>query len=243
MSPRKLLRPDEKRARFRALLAGPEPFIMPGGVGPIHAMMAEAAGFESFFLAGSQIAAMLFGLPDVGLIGLRDVVDHARHVAARTDIPIMVDSDTGFGNAVNVHFSVQDILRSGASGLQIEDQEAPKKSGTSSGRRCLAVDEAVGKYRAAVAARDQLDPSFVICARTDAIGAERESFESAVERCVTYVREGRVDVVWLNSVQTCEQIRVACAAIPAPVLIAWGGEGQEPSIEDYRQMWARVIKI
>src|SRR6266508_2125964 len=166
-----------KRSRFRELLRRQRLTVMPGGFSPLYARLAQEAGFECFFLAGSQLSAFLYGVPDNGIIGLRDLVDHARHMAARCDIPIFVDADTGFGNAVNVYFAVQDLIRSGVAGLQIEDQEAPKKSGTLSGRRCIRMDEAIGKYRAAVAARNEIDPEFVICARCDLLGAEGGSFE------------------------------------------------------------------
>jgi 2-methylisocitrate lyase-like PEP mutase family enzyme len=131
-------------------------------------------------------------------IGLRDVVDHVRHIAARTTIPIFVDADTGFGNAVNVHYTVGELVRSGVAGMQIEDQESPKKSGTLAGRRCIPLGEAVGKIRAAVEARDEIDPSFVICARCDELGAEGGTFESTVERCVAYVSDGGADLVRLK---------------------------------------------
>ncbi len=97
----------DKRVRFRELLHRDELTVMPGGFSPLYARMAEAIGFESYFIAGSQMSAFLFGVPDTGIMGLRDIVDHARHVAARTTIPIFLDADTGFGNAVNVHFAVQ----------------------------------------------------------------------------------------------------------------------------------------
>src|ERR1700722_2936357 len=109
-----------KRRKFRELLQRKRLTVMPGGFSPLYARVAQEAGFECFFLAGSQLSAFLYGLPDNGIIGLRDLVDHARHMAARCDIPIFVDADTGFGNAVNVHFTVQECVRSGAAGLQIE---------------------------------------------------------------------------------------------------------------------------
>src|ERR1051326_5903051 len=125
------------RRRFRELLARPGLSIMPGGFSPLYARMAEAAGFESFFVAGSQTSAFLYGVPDMGLVGLRDMVDHTRHVQARVSIPILVDADTGYGNATNVFFAVQEFGRAGVAGLQIEDQEAPKKSATMAGRRVI----------------------------------------------------------------------------------------------------------
>ena len=142
-----------KRLALRALLAGSELVVMPGGFSPVYARMAQEIGFTSFFLAGSQMSGFLLGVPDTGILGLRDIVDHARHAAACTTIPLLLDADTGFGNAVNVHYSVQEIVRSGVAALNIEDQEAPKKSPTGGGRRCIPLDEAVGKVRAAVAAR------------------------------------------------------------------------------------------
>jgi 2-methylisocitrate lyase-like PEP mutase family enzyme len=239
-----------QRGRFRELLRRDRLVVMPGGCTPLFARMTQEAGFECFFLAGSQTSAFVYGVPDVGVMGLRDMADHARSVAAHCDIPVLVDGDTGYGGAVNVHYAVQEFVRSGAAALQIEDQEAPKKSGTSAGRRLIPVDEAVGKYRAAVDARDELDPSFAICARTDAIGAEAgrsgESphetggFEEAVERAAAYAREGGVDFVWLNSAQSREELREACARIPAPVLTSWGGPRPAPTLEELEQLGVRI---
>src|SRR5579862_1471807 len=205
--------PTAKRRRLRELLERPSLLVMPGGFSPVYANAAELAGFESFFIAGSQMSGFLAGVPDTGIIGLRDVVDHARHVASNSAIPILLDADTGFGNAVNVYYAVKEIVRTGVAALQIEDQEAPKKSGTGGGRRCIPIEEAVGKIQAAVAARDEIDPAFVICARVDELGAEGGTFESTLERCVAYVRDGGADLVWLNSVQTREELRIVCREV------------------------------
>jgi 2-methylisocitrate lyase-like PEP mutase family enzyme len=231
---------QQKRAKFRELLSRKSLTVMPGGFSPLYARLAEQAGFECFFLAGSQLSAFLYGVPDNGIIGLRELSDHARHIAAHTDIPIFIDADTGFGNAVNVHFTVQECIRSGVAALQIEDQEAPKKSGTAAGRRCIPVEEAVGKIRAAIAARDELDPEFAICARCDAIGAQGGGFEDALQRCIAYAREGGADFVWLNSVETREQLRRACAEIPAPVLTIWGGNDTPPTLPEYEELGVRI---
>jgi 2-methylisocitrate lyase-like PEP mutase family enzyme len=230
-----------KRKNFRKILKRKSLTVMPGGFSPLYAQLAKQAGFECFFLAGSQLSAFLYGLPDNGIIGLRDLVDHARHMATRSDIPILVDADTGYGNAVNVHFTVQEIIRSGVAAMQIEDQEAPKKSGTLAGRRCISIDEAVGKYQAAVAARNEIDPNFVICARCDALGAEDESFKEAMRRCIAYAEKGGVDFIWLNSIQTREHLRIACRDIPVPVLTCWGGAEATPTLEEYEDMGLRII--
>ena len=214
---------------------------VPGGCSPLWAMMAERAGFELFFIAGSQISWFLYGVPDCGVLGLRDVVDHARHVAARASIPVIVDADTGYGNAVNVSFAVQEFVRAGVAAISIEDQEAPKKSGTEAGRRCIPLDEAVGKIRAAVAARDELDPSFIICARTDAIGAQGTTFDDALERCIAYSSDGGADLVWLNSVESTEQLQAACAAVKAPVMTIWGGSGPRPTLSEFAETGVRAV--
>ncbi len=229
-----------KGAQLRELLRRPELLVMPGGFGPLFARVAEEAGFEAFFLAGSQTSAFLFGVPDAGIIGLRDMVDHARHVTARTRLPVMVDADTGFGNAVGVYFTVQEYIRAGAAALNIEDQEAPKKSGTGAGRRCISRAEAVGKVKAAVAARDELDREFVICARCDLVGAEGGTFEAALDRCVAYVEEGGADLIWINTLQSREQIEQACRRIPAPVLPAYGGPPPSPALEEWQSFGAKV---
>jgi 2-methylisocitrate lyase-like PEP mutase family enzyme len=229
-----------QRRKFRALLASKRFFPMPGGISPIFARMAQQAGYDCFFLAGSQLGAYLLGVADNGFMGLRDLVDHARHMAAAADIPILVDCDTGFGNAVNAHYAVQQVIASGVAGMQIEDQEAPKKSSIGAGRRCIPADEAIGKYRAAVAARDALAPDFVICARCDILGAESGTFEEAVERSIRYVKEGGADFVWLNSLETREQVREACARIPAPVMTVYGGPHPRPTLAEYEQLGLRI---
>jgi 2-methylisocitrate lyase-like PEP mutase family enzyme len=230
-----------KRKKFRELLQRPRLTVMPGGFSPLYARLAQEAGFECFFLAGSQLAAFLYGVPDNGIIGLRDLVDHARHMAAQCDIPIFIDADTGFGNAVNVHYAVQECVRSGVAGLQIEDQEAPKKSGTLAGRRCIPLAEAIGKYRAAVAARNEIDPHFVICARCDVLGAQGGSFAEALERSIAYVKEGGVDFVWLNSVEKREDLARACREIPAPVLAIWANADTAPTHAEYEALGLRIV--
>ena len=229
------------RLKFRGLLARDALTVMPGGFSPLYARAAQEAGFESFFVAGSQMSSFLLGVPDAGILGLRDIVDHARHCASRADIPIFLDCDTGFGNATNVWFTAQEVVRAGVAGMQIEDQEAPKKSGTSAGRRCIPIDEAVGKIKAAVAARDEIDKAFVVCARCDSIGAEGEGFEQALRRGKAYVEEGGADLVWLNSAETLADLERFCAEVKAPVLTIWGGKQPEPTFEEYRAAGVKIV--
>src|SRR5690348_6522299 len=112
------------------LLKRRELLIMSGGFSPLHARMSEVLGYEAFFMSGSQVAAFVYGYPDVGLLGLQEMVENVRRITNVSEIPIFADADTGYGNAVNVYYTVQAYIRAGAAGLHIEDQEAPKKSGT-----------------------------------------------------------------------------------------------------------------
>ncbi len=232
----------EKMARrFRERLEGKELLIIPGGFSPLHARMAQMVGFEAFFMAGSQTAAFVHGLPDVGIITLNDMVDNSRRLASSCSIPIFADADTGYGNAVNVYYTVQQFIRASVAAIHIEDQEAPKKSGTSAGRSCISKVEAIGKYKAAVAARDALDPDFVIIARCDLIGTVGGTFEETIERCIAYVQEAKVDAIWVNTLRTRDEIKEACRRIPAPVLAPYYGPPPSPTHEEYQTMGAAGI--
>src|SRR5918999_3378122 len=196
---------------------------MSGGFSPLHARMSEVLGYEAFFMSGSQVAAYVYGYPDVGLLGLSEMAEAVQRITNVTRIPIFADADTGYGNAVNAYYTVQAYIRAGAAGLHIEDQEAPKKSGTLAGRRLISREEAIGKYQAAVAAKKELDPDFVVCARCDSIGSEGGSFEDAVQRSIAYVNEAEVDAIWVNTLRTREEIALACQRIPAPVIAPYYG--------------------
>jgi 2-methylisocitrate lyase-like PEP mutase family enzyme len=227
--------------RFQQLLKSPQLVIMAGGFSPLHARMSEVVGYDAFFMSGSQVAAYLYAYPDVGLLGLGEMVEAARRLAAACNIPIFADADTGYGNAVNVHHTVKEFIRAGAAGLHIEDQEAPKKSGTLAGRRLISVDEAIGKYKAAVAAKNEIDPEFVICARCDSIGAEGGSFENAITRSGAYVVEAGVDAIWVNTLSSFEEIHAACQRIPAPVIAPYYGSPPSPTFTEFQSLGAAAV--
>jgi 2-methylisocitrate lyase-like PEP mutase family enzyme len=133
-------------------------------------------------------------------------------------------------------------VRSGVAGVQIEDQEWPKAP--RAGRRSVPLDEAVGKIRAAVAARDELDPSFVIAARTDHLDADDGTFETTLERCVAFARDGGADLVWLSSPRTREQVRIVCREVPVPVLALWGRSAEPPpTLEEYAALGVRIAQF
>jgi len=233
--------PTKITTRFQELLKRPQLLVMAGGFSPLHARMSEVLGYEAFFMSGSQVAAYLYGYPDVGLLGLGEMVEAARRLAAACNIPIFADADTGYGNAVNAYHTVKEFIRAGVAGVHIEDQEAPKKSGTLAGRRLISREEAIGKYKAAVAAKNELNPEFVICARCDSIGSEGGNFEEAIQRSIAYVKESGVDAIWVNTLQSREEIREACRRIPAPVIAPYYGPRPSPTFEEFQDLGAAAV--
>jgi 2-methylisocitrate lyase-like PEP mutase family enzyme len=232
---------NKTTTKFRALLKRTELLVMSGGFSPLHARMSEVLGYEAFFMSGSQVCAYVYGYPDVGLLGLSEMVEAVRRIANVTAIPVFGDADTGYGNAVNVYHTVQAYIRAGAAGLHIEDQEAPKKSGTLAGRRLISRQEAVGKYKAAMAAKRELDGDFVICARCDSIGSEGGSFQDAIERSIAYVEEAGVDAIWVNTLTKREEIEEACQRIPAPVIAPYYGPRPSPSFAEFQELGAAAV--
>ena len=227
--------------KLAELLKRNELLVMSGGFSPLHARMSEVLGYEAFFMSGSQVCAYVYGYPDVGLLGLSEMTEAVRRITNVTSMPIFADADTGYGNAVNVHYTVEAYIRAGAAGLHIEDQEAPKKSGTLAGRRLISREEAVGKFKAAVAAKKQLDPDFVVCARCDSIGSEGGSFEDAIERGIAYVKEAGVDAIWVNTLTTREQIQEACRRISAPVIAPYYGPRPSPTFAEFEKLGAAAV--
>jgi 2-methylisocitrate lyase-like PEP mutase family enzyme len=161
----------------------------------------------------------------VGILGLRDMVDHARHVAARCDIPVMVDADTGFGNALNMRRTIQMLERAGADAIQIEDQVFPKRCGHFEGKEIVPAAEMIAKIKAAVDAR--IDPDLMIVARTDAIAVD--GFNAAMERAHAF-REAGADIGFVEAPTTNEQM-AAIGKLPYPQLanIVIGGKTPERS--------------
>jgi isocitrate lyase len=179
---------------FRDLLRT-EPYLFTGGVySPLDAQIAERVGMKSIYLSGYSMA-LANGWPDMGFLTQTEVARIAAMVASAVQIPIIADADDGYGNALSTIRTVQEFVRSGVAGCHIEDQVFPKRCGHIAGKTIIPLDQAVGKYRAAIDTRDRLNPDFVIIARTDAFGAVGGSLEEAIRRGRAYADAG-VDLVW-----------------------------------------------
>lgn len=177
--------------------------LAPGVYDPLTALLVQQAGMEACYLSGASIAYTRFGRPDIGFLSLDDVVSVTSHIRERVDLPLIVDADTGFGNALNVRRTVQHLERAGASAIQLEDQSSPKRCGHLQGKSVISTQEMCGKIRAAVDARR--NEGTVIIARTDAIATE--GLDAAIERAARYAEAG-ADLLFVEAVRTREQMDV-----------------------------------
>jgi 2-methylisocitrate lyase-like PEP mutase family enzyme len=187
-------------AKLRQLLAG-RAFLAPGCYDAFTALLIEQAGFDCAYLSGASIAFTRLGRPDIGLTTLTEVADVVGNIRDRVALPLIVDGDDGFGNAINVQRSVRLLERRGASAIQLEDQAAPKRCGHLAGKRLIGTPEMLGKLRAAQDARASADT--VIIARTDAIAVE--GLAAGLDRAEAYLEAG-ADVLFIEALQDREQL-------------------------------------
>jgi len=214
---RRVRMPERQRmtTRLKTLFQRPALFVLAGGINPIGAKMAEALGYDAFYMSGGNTSAHQLGWPDSGT-SMRDMVDNARKIVLTVQIPVFADADTGYGDAISTYYTVREYIQAGIGGAHIEDQTFPPKSGPR--RRCISIQEMVGKLRAAMDAKQALDPDFVIMARCDLGGVPGASFAEIIERCQAYKAEAQVDVICPNGLRTWEEIQEAIRLIPGPVV-------------------------
>ena len=182
-----------KGKEFRRLLQENDYIYSTGVTGPLDASIAERVGLKFVYMSGYSTSLALLAKADLGFLSSTEMVSHATQIVSATSVPVIADADDGFGNALTVMRTVESYERAGVAGIHIEDQVAPKRCGHLAGKRVLPLEEAVGKFKAALAARQ--DPDFIIIARTDARDAEGGSFEEAVHRGRMYASLG-ADMVW-----------------------------------------------
>jgi carboxyvinyl-carboxyphosphonate phosphorylmutase len=212
--------------RLRALMAKHAPVLAPGAYDTLSARLVEAAGFPAVYMTGFGAAASVLGRPDVGLLGMSEMVEHARRIVQAVGVPVIADADTGYGNAINVIRTVQEYEAAGVAAIHLEDQVAPKKCGHMEGKQVIPAAEMAEKLRAAVEARRS--PDFLIIARTDARAVE--DMASALERARLY-REAGADVLFVEAPQSEEEIAAVARAFPgAPLLFNWAEGGKTPPV-------------
>lgn len=209
--------------RLRQRIESGEFFIAPGVYDMISARVAERVGFEAVYASGYWLTASYLGLPDAGLATYTDMVDRVARVVEQVSMPVIADADTGFGGLLNVDHTVRGYERAGISAIQIEDQEFPKKCGHTPYRRVIRSAEMEAKIQVAVEARQSRD--FLVIARTDA--RTGHGLEEALRRGRAYAEAG-ADVVFVESLQSEEEMREACASIPAPLMANMSDGGHTP---------------
>lgn len=218
-------RPDGPAA-LRALLAGTDPILLPGCYDALGARLIEQADFDAVYMTGFGTAASLLGRPDVGLLGLGEMVDNARRIVAATDLPVVADADTGYGNPINVIRTVQEYERAGVAGLHIEDQVMPKKCGHMEGKAVVPTEEMEAKIRAAVSART--NPDLVLIARTDARAPH--GFDHALERARRFVDAG-ADVLFVEALTGEDEIETVAKELAGiPLVFNWAEGGKTPPL-------------
>ncbi len=204
--------PAAKRAAFRKALASGETLRFPGAFNPLSARLIEQKGFDGVYISGAVVAADL-GLPDIGLTTLTEVAGRAKQITRMTGLPALVDADTGFGEAMNVARTVQELEDAGLAGLHIEDQVNPKRCGHLDGKEVVEETTALQRIRAAVDGRR--DPDFLIMARTDIRGVL--GLEAAKDRAKALVDAG-ADAIFPEAMATLEEFEAIRAAVDVPIL-------------------------
>lgn len=217
---------------LKARLKRPDLLLTPGVFDAFGAMLAEQAGFEALYVSGASIAYTRLGRPDIGLVGMEEVASVVSHIRERVDLPLVVDADTGFGNAINVQRTVRVLERAGASAIQLEDQAMPKRCGHLKGKSLVSTAEMVGKIKAAVDAR--ANDGTLIVARTDAIAVE--GFEPALDRADAYAAAG-ADVLFVEAPRTVDEIKAVIDRFGTRIpLLANMVEGGQTPLHDAAQL-------
>lgn len=213
--------------------------LAPGIYDALSALIAEQAGFEALYLSGASIAYTRLGRPDIGLTTASEVEDTLARITERVALPVIVDADTGFGNALNTQRTVRAFERAGAAMIQLEDQGFPKRCGHLDGKTVIPVAEMAGKLHAALDARRSADT--LILARTDALAVE--GLDAAFDRAEAYLATG-VDALFIEALRTPAQMDAACARFAARVpLLANMVEGGKTPVQSADELGARGFRI
>jgi methylisocitrate lyase len=205
--------PSSAGGRLRAAVDAERPLQVVGAVNAFAALLAERSGFKALYLSGAGVANASFGMPDLGITSRNDVCEDVRRVTSATAVPLLVDADTGFGDAFNIARTTRDLTKAGAAGMHLEDQVAAKRCGHRPGKQLVSAAEMVDRIRAAVDAR--ADQEFVIMARTDAHAVEGQ--EAALDRAAAYLEAG-ADMIFAEALTSLSEYRQFTAALRAPVL-------------------------
>nr|WP_255430847.1 isocitrate lyase/PEP mutase family protein [Candidatus Nitrosopumilus sp. SW] len=223
---------------LRSMLKSNKPLVIPGVYDAIGAKIAEKVGFDAMFQTGYGTSATLFGMPDYGFIGATETIDNARRICRAVKVPVIVDSDTGYGNALSVWKLVKELESAGASGIFLEDQRWPKRCGHMQGKEVVTQEEYTEKLGAAIDARESKD--FIIVARTDARATE--GLDAAIERGLQNKKTG-ADAVFVEAPRSIEEMKKIGKSIKAPLVanMIEGGATPISSAKELHKMGFKII--
>jgi methylisocitrate lyase len=224
--------PHSAGTELRSLVASQRPVQIAGVINAYAALLARKAGFKALYLSGAGVANASHGLPDLGVVGLEDVLEDARRITGAVDLPLLVDADTGWGGELMLGRGVRELSRAGVAGIHLEDQIAQKRCGHRPGKQLCSADEMIARIKAATDARQ--DSAFVVMARTDA--AAVEGFDAAVERAGRYVEAG-ADMIFAEALTSLDEFKRFVEAVKAPVLANMTEFGKTPlmSVDELRE--------
>jgi 2-methylisocitrate lyase-like PEP mutase family enzyme len=211
------------KQQLRALAEARRGVLVPGAFNALSARVIEDLGFEALYITGAGVTNMWFGMPDQGFMGLHEIAEHTARIRDAVRLPLIVDADTGFGNALNVRHTVRTLERAGADCIQFEDQVAPKRCGHFSGKEVISTEEAVSKIQAAADARQ--DPDLLSLARTDACAVH--GFEAAIERAQKFAEAG-ADILFVEAVTSADEVRALPKRLAQPQLMNMVIGGKTP---------------
>jgi 2-methylisocitrate lyase-like PEP mutase family enzyme len=224
--------------KLRQLLTS-TPLVVPGCYDAMSAKVLERAGFPAVYMTGYGTSLALLGLPDAGLATMSEMHLNARYIANAVGVPVIADADNGYGNAINVMRTVREYIQTGVAGIHIEDQAIPKRCGHVAGRRVIPIEEAVGKYRAAAGVRRDLDPDFVVIARTDARGAHGGSLDEAIRRANAYLEAG-ADLAFVEGPTSLEEVGRVCREVRGPIFYNQTGVSPRLTPEQMKELGIAV---
>lgn len=213
-------------ARLRGIINERRAVLVPGVANALAARIVEDLGFEVVYLTGAGVNNTFYGVPDMGFAGLSDIAQHTSAISGAVDLPLIVDGDTGFGNAVNTYHTVRTLERAGANAIQLEDQAMPKRCGHFAGKEIVPVEEMCAKIRAATDARRSED--FLILARTDVL--VRDGFEAAVERAQLFIEAG-ADLTFIEAVEAEDDLRAIPGRLSVPQVLNIVVGGKTPVMD------------
>jgi len=226
-------------SKLRELLGTGKTLFVPGCYNALSARILETVGFPAVYMTGYGTSLSLLGLPDAGLATMTEMHLNARYIANAVAVPVIADADNGYGNAIGVIRTVREYIQTGVAGIHLEDQAIPKRCGHVAGRRVIPIEEAVGKYRAADAIRRQIDPDFVLIARTDARGAHGGSLDEAIRRANAYLEAG-ADLAFVEGPTSVDEVRRVCKEVHGPVFYNQTGVSPRFSLEEMNALGIAV---